>query len=145
MTMAAAALVLAACNSEETDTWAGEIRLSSGVETQQVTRSIATGLQGNQIANDVHVGFFINENVEKDATTTYTQNLDYTANGSGGFSGTAVYFPQSGNGVNIYAYAPRKDDSQDDSKLALNGTYAFSIQTDQSTDANYLASDLLWG
>jgi len=141
MTMAAAALVLAACNSEETDTWAGEIRLSSGVETQQVTRSIATGLQGNQIADGVHVGFFINENVEKDATTIYTQNLDYTANGSGGFSGTAVYFPQSGNGVNIYAYAPWKDDSS----LALSGTYAFSIQTDQSTDANYLASDLLWG
>ena len=141
MTMAVAAMTLAACNNEETDTWAGEIRLSSGLEVQQVTRSIATNLQGNQIASDVHVGFFINENVVSGstATTTYTQNLDYTASGSGGFNGTAVYYPQSGNGVNIYAYAPWK------TSLALNGNYAFSIKADQSKDADYLASDLLWG
>ena len=63
MTMAVAAMTLAACNNEETDTWAGEIRLSSGLEVQQVTRSIATNLQGNQIASDVHVGFYITENV----------------------------------------------------------------------------------
>lgn len=49
MTMAVAAMTLAACNNEETDTWAGEIRLSSGLEAQQ-TRSIATDLQGVQIA-----------------------------------------------------------------------------------------------
>ena len=141
MTMAVAAMTLAACNNEETDTWAGEIRLSSGLEVQQVTRSIATNLQGNQIANGVSVGFFINENVASGstATTTYTQNLDYTASGSGGFSGTAVYYPQSGNGVNIYAYAPWK------TGLTLDGNYAFSIEADQSTDANYFASDLLWG
>ena len=140
MTMAVAAMTLAACNNEETDTWAGEIRLSSGLEAQQ-TRSIATDLQGVQIASDVHVGFFINENVASGstATTTYTQNLDYTASGSGGFNGTAVYYPQSGNGVNIYAYAPWK------TSLALNGNYAFSIKADQSKDADYLASDLLWG
>ena len=141
MTMAVAAMTLAACNNEETDTWAGEIRLSSGLEVQQVTRSIATNLQGNQIASDVHVGFFINENVVSGstATTTYTQNLDYTASGSGGFNGTAVYYPQSGNGVNIYAYAPWK------TGLTLDGNYAFSIKADQSKDADYLASDLLWG
>ena len=142
MTMAVAAMTLAACNNEETDTWAGEIRLSSGLEVQQVTRSIATNLQGNQIASGVSVGFFINENVASGstATTTYTQNLDYTASGSGGFSGTAVYYPQSGNGVDIYAYAPRAK-----TVTALTDTYAFSIGSDQSTDANYFASDLLWG
>lgn len=141
MTMAVAAMALTACNNEETDTWAGEIRLSSGLEVQQVTRSVSTGLQGNQIASGVQVGFFINEDVTSGATaaTTYTQNLEYTANGSGGFSGTTVYYPQSGKGVNIYAYAPWADN------LTLNGTYAFTIQADQSKDADYLASDLLWG
>lgn len=134
-------MALTACNNEETDTWAGEIRLSSGLEVQQVTRSVATDLQGAQIADGVHVGFFINENVASGstATTTYTQNLDYTASGSGGFSGTAVYYPQSGNDVDIYAYAPWK------TSLALNGTYAFTIKADQSKDEDYLASDLLWG
>lgn len=142
MAMAALALVAAACNNDDeiTDNWNGEIRLSSGLEAQQTgTRSISTDLQGIQIAANNHVGFFINENVASDATTTYTQNLDYTANGSGGFSGTTVYFPQSGNGVNIYAYAPWK------TGLALNGSYAFTVAADQSSNDNYIASDLLWG
>lgn len=138
MSMAAAAVILAGCNNEETDNWAGEIRLSSGLTAQQ-TRSIATDLQGDQIADGIHVGFFINEAVQQSPTTIYPQNLDYTANGSGSFSGTAVYYPQSGNSVNIYAYAPWKDG------LALDGTYAFSIRADQSKDVDYLASDLLWG
>lgn len=139
MATAAAAIVMVACNNEETDNWAGEIRLSSGLETQQVTRSINTALQGGQIANGIKVGFFINEDVASDPTTTYTQNLSYTANGSGSFSGSTVYYPQSGNGVNIYAYAPWADG------VDLNKDYEFSIQTDQSDDKNYLASDLLWG
>ena len=141
MATAAAALILAGCSNDENepaDNWNGEIRLSSGVAAQQVTRSIATDLQGAQIADGIHVGFFINEHPES-ATTTYTQNLDYTANGMGAFSGTAVYYPQSGNGVDIYAYAPWE------SGLLLTGTYAFTVATDQSTDDNYLASDLLWG
>ena len=73
------------------------------------------------------------------ATTTYTPNLDYTADGNGGFSGTTVYFPQSGKDVNIYAYAPRKTD------LTLDGNYSFTVKADQSKDADYIVSDLLWG
>ena len=139
MTMAAATLVLASCGSDDhevIDTWNGEIRLHSGVETQQLTRGIGTDLQGTQIADGNHVGFFINDAVTDGAVST---DLDYTANGTGGFNGTAVYYPQSGNSVNIYAYAPWK------TGLTLDGTYAFSVQTDQSADAGYLASDLLWG
>uniref|UniRef100_UPI0032ECA640 fimbrillin family protein n=1 Tax=Bacteroides cellulosilyticus TaxID=246787 RepID=UPI0032ECA640 len=138
MATAATAIVMVACNNEETDNWAGEIRLSSGLEAQQVTRSINPDLQGGQIADEVEVGFFINENASN-PTTTYPQNLLYTANGNGSFDGSTVYYPQSGNGVNIYAYAPWKDG------LSLGGNYAFSIQENQSTDEGYLASDLLWG
>lgn len=140
MTMAVAMLVFAGCSNDENemDNWNGEIRLSSGLTAQQ-TRSIATNLQGDEIAGGLHVGFFINEAVQQTPTTTYPQNLDYTANSGGTFTGTAVYYPQSGNDVNIYAYAPWK------TGLALDGIYPFSIQADQSEDVDYLASDLLWG
>lgn len=142
MAMAALALVAAACNNDDeiTDNWNGEIRLSSGLEAQQTgTRSISTDLQGTQIAENNHVGFFINEDVTSDPSTTYDQNLDYKANGEGKFNGATVYFPQSGKGVNIYAYAPYKAD------LELSDNYSFAVKADQSSDANYIASDLLWG
>ncbi|MFK2276812.1 fimbrillin family protein [Bacteroides fragilis] len=98
MMMAAAALAMAGCSNDENevmDNWNGEIRLTSGLEVQQTeTRGITTDLQTTQIAQDNHVGFFINEEVAsgETATTTYTPNLDYTADGNGGFSGTTVYF-----------------------------------------------------
>lgn len=142
MAMAALALVAAACNNDDeiTDNWNGEIRLSSGLEAQQTgTRSISTDLQGTLIAENNEVGFFINEGVTSNPSTTYEQNLKYTADGNGGFNGTTVYFPQSGNGVNIFAYAPWK------TGLALNGSYAFTVAADQSSNDNYIASDLLWG
>lgn len=140
--MAAAAMILAGCSNDENeaiDNWNGEIRLSSGLAVQQVTRNIETDKQSTQIAKDNHVGFFINENVTESPTTTYTQNLKYTANGKGGFDGTTVYYPQSGEGVNIYAYAPWEDG------LALDDSYPFTVETDQSGVDAYIASDLLWG
>ena len=88
MMMAAAALAMAGCSNDENevmDNWNGEIRLTSGLEVQQTeTRGITTDLQTTQIAQDNHVGFFINEEVAsgETATTTYTPNLDYTANGN---------------------------------------------------------------
>lgn len=144
MMMAAAALAMAGCSNDENevmDNWNGEIRLTSGLEVQQTeTRGMTTDLQTTQIAQDNHVGFFINEEVASGETaTTTTPNTDYTANGNGGFSGTTVYFPQSGKDVNIYAYAPWKTD------LTLDGNYSFTVKADQSKDADYIASDLLWG
>ena len=41
--------------------------------------------------------------------------------------------------MNIYAYAPWKTD------LTLDGNYSFTVKADQSKDADYIASDLLWG
>lgn len=142
MSMAAAAMILAGCSNDENeaiDNWNGEIRLSSGLAVQQVTRSIETDKQSTQIAEGNHVGFFINEDAVGSPTTTYTQNLKYTANGKGGFDGTTVYYPQSGEGVNIYAYAPWKDG------LALDDSYSFTVKDDQSGVDAYIASDLLWG
>lgn len=142
MTIAVLALVAAGCSNDDeiTDNWNGEIRLCSGLEAQKTgTRSISTDLQGTKIAKDNHVGFFINEDVTSNPGTTYTQNLDYTADGNGYFSGTTVYFPQSGKGVHIYAYAPWK------TGLTLSDSYAFTVAANQNEDKNYIASDLLWG
>lgn len=104
MMMAAAAMVLTSCsNDEETDNWNGEIRLSSGIEVQtRVTHSLDGNLKNGET---VHV--WVDD--AKDRQTSVTnenlyQNNSLTVGNSGALSGeTTMYFPQTGNKVNIYA------------------------------------------
>lgn len=143
MMMAAAATVLAACgNDDESDNWAGEIRLSSGLEVQQGTRA-ATGIQNEQFDSGEEIDVFINENVTAEPTTTYAQPLVYTAGGSGTMTPATQqpYFPTSGNGVNIYAYYPSNRVGNDITATSVS----FSVAEDQSKDEDYKASDLMYG
>lgn len=133
---AMAALALAACSNNETDNWADEIRLGSSLAVQQVDSRAATDIQNNAFAIGENLDVYINEDVQKGQmpSTTYPQPLTYTT-GSGGALSTATrpYFPSSGNGVNIYAVYPK------------DAAETFTVQTDQSTDAAYKASDLMHG
>ncbi len=48
------------------------------------------------------------------------------------------YYPSSGNGVNIFAVYPK-------GTSLTSGSGSFTIKTDQSDNANYKASDLMYG
>lgn len=142
---AATALTLAACsNDENLNDGPVPIRLSSGIEVQEVTRA-ATDIQGNAFGAGESVDVFIREDVPtgQTATTKYEFPLTYTT-GTGGAmnppAGKQPYFPTSGNGVNIYAYYPVDvvryiEDTE---------TVEFTVKSDQSTDADYKASDLMF-
>lgn len=135
---AAAALMLTACSNDEngTDNWAGEIRLTSGLTAQSVGTKAATAVQGAQFDKGEALSVYINENTTGTPTTTYAQPLAYTADGSGGLAtANQPFFPTSGNGVNIYALYP----------ASATPAAAFTVQADQSTDANYKKSDLMYG
>lgn len=142
--IAAAAMTLAACsNDDESDNWAGEIRLSSGLTVQQTGTRAATGIQSTQFASGEKIDVFISENTTRTATTTYAQPLVYTAGGSGTMNpptGNQPYFPTSGNGVNIYAYYP----SEKVTDITATNV-SFSVAEDQSGETNYKASDLMYG
>ncbi|OUP07607.1 hypothetical protein B5F34_10675 [Mediterranea sp. An20] len=105
----------------------------------------ASGIQGSAFDEGESVDIFITEAVEADesATTTYPQPLTYTTGTNGTMTpptGGQPYFPTSGNGVNIYAYYP----SGAVTDMGASGV-AFTVKTDQSTDAAYKASDLMFG
>lgn len=143
LTIAAAATLLTACNKDnEPETpWNGEIRLTTATASMDVQSRATQDLQLTQFAANEKVSVFIGEeNAGK--STTYTQPLEFTANGTGGLT-TALdsqpYFPQSGKGVNIYACYPQG--------AATDTTKAqdFTILADQSIDANYNKSDLMLG
>lgn len=145
MATAAAAIVMVACNNEETDNWAGEIRLSSGLAVQQVNSTrAANDIQSGQFAAGEKIDVFINEavNAGETATTSYTQPLVYTAGGNGAMSTSdQPYYPTSGKNVNIYAYYP----SGTVTSIDVNSEVDFTVVADQSSDANYKASDLMYG
>lgn len=140
---AAALLALAACNNEEftpadDPNTPMEIRMSSGIDMQ--TR--AGGVPDTQIAAGQQVGVFINDAGNGDVVSA---NLKYDANGSGGLTLASdaeqetPYYPATGNDVKMVAYHPYN------AGATLEGDgYAFAVSTDQSSNANYYASDLLY-
>lgn len=136
---AAAVIALAACSSEEENvqTWNGEIRLSA---VNVVQTRAAQGIQSTAFDNGEKVDVFINEN----ATTPsieYPQPLVYTS-GTGGVLTTSdeQYYPQS-NGVNIFAVYPSGVAGTN-----VNATnVVFAVESDQSEEDAYKASDLMVG
>lgn len=123
------------CSNNELDGVDGfqahQLTLTSQVS---MTRTTNQNLQAIQIAKDVKVGVYIAQN---GTATSNGDNVLLTADGNGNFSGGNMTWPTSGN-IDIYAYAPYSSDA------SLDNAYEFSVQTDQSTDGNYLASDLLY-
>lgn len=106
------------------------------------TRTVVDPQPNTTIATDLNVGIF---GVSSEATTTmknYNNNKYVTAtagaiNLAEGFS--AMTWPTTSEATaSLYAYAPYN------SAWTVDAANAFSVNSDQSTDANYLASDLLY-
>lgn len=120
-----------ACNNdtEEAIAQESEIRLTSEITPSRVTNP---ELQSTQIVSGRQVGITIT------GAKTEHNNVSWTvaADGSLTNNGDAIYY---GNGTaTVTAYHPFNDNWDE------SITYVFSVSTDQSKDANYLISDLLW-
>lgn len=144
---AVASVMLTACSSDNDEANVandGQIRLTTQNVMNQ-TRSANQSLQLTQFANDETVGIFLVENVSGTPTlsggnvTSYAQPLTYTADGAGNLSNTQ-YWPKDGNGLYIYGVYPAT------AATAYNAAgVTFTVQADQSSDVNYMASDLMTG
>lgn len=138
LTLAAAAIVLAGCNKDDNevvDNWNGEIRLSSGVSLQQ-TRAFSS--MDTQLPNGQTVAVYVDK--VNGGTEIYGNNV-LTANGSGAFTGgTTMFFPEDKSNVNIYAFHTNGTLAVQFPALAITHT----VKADQSAEANYLSSDLLY-
>ena len=150
----AALLTMASCSDDEVTGGGGSrhlLRLSTANIISE-TRATSQELQLTQFANGSRVAIFLVEDVSGTATasgdnvTTYTQPLEYTADGSGNLNpaeNNKQYWPTSGNGLHIFGVYPY-------SAVSTTTTYAstgikFSVKSDQSEAADYNASDLMTG
>ena len=155
--LAAVALTMAACSNDESANIAndGTIRLTTGVAGG--TRTVDQTVQATQIVNggSVWVEFSTtagtpDQGADASAvagdgkwhTTNKNASALYTADGSGNLSSTSpTKWPMAtpaAETVSIEAWAPFT------AKPTL-GTDKFTVQADQSTEANYAASDYLYG
>lgn len=97
-------------------------------------------------ANEI-IGIFLREHLEsgEKSIISYTQPLDGEVQTSGANATIDIqtqtqYYPSNGHGVDCLAIYPKQNESAD----IKNGMTTFSVQTDQSNNDNYKASDLMY-
>lgn len=146
--MAAATLILAGCSNDENEMSNGlvELRLTSGVEVQQTRAYTAT--QGTSISENEIVSVWVDDAETTPTATPLYKAVQLTANGGNGFKAgsTPMYFPQTGNKIDIYAIHGNFSTAfKADDDFPTNGA-EYSVEADQSgtTPAHYTNSDLLY-
>lgn len=140
--VALATILFASCSNDENvvENNPSEIRLNSGV-TSLLRASANT--QENTIVSDEIVSVWIDDAV---ATKAIYNANQLTADGSNNFTGNAMYFPQTGNAVDIYAiHGSFEPAFKSDDIFPAEGV-EFKVAKDQSVlgDASYTNADLLY-
>lgn len=142
--VAAAVLTLASCDNDDLspsqESGRVELRLTSGLEVQ--TRA-ASYTQGTSLAEGEKVYAWVDD--AGNSNPEY-QARELTATAGEGFSYTPMYFPQTGNGVSIYALHGKFTTPFSEGNV-FPGTegVAFTVEADQSgMGTAYTHSDLLY-
>lgn len=146
VTMAAAALILAGCANDENgiDNGAVKLRLTSGVEVQQTRAFTAT--QSTSITAGEMVSVWVDDaGAMPDPTPLYEAN-QLTATAGNGFSGSDMFFPATGNKVNIYAVHGNFTTPFTGGEAFPTAAVEYSVKANQSTAGGkaYTNSDLLY-
>lgn len=145
VTMAAAALILAGCANDENgiDNGAVKLRLTSGVEVQQ-TRAF-TPTQSTSITAGEVVNVWVDDAGTMPAPTPIYKANQLTATAQNGFDGSDMFFPETGNNVNIYAVHGDFTNPFTSGGDFPTAAVEYSVAADQSAGGTaYTKSDLLY-
>jgi hypothetical protein len=148
---AVAVMALASCSTMDEETTSSKvgtepISLSSKVLGVSTRSASSTILQATQIAANNSVGIYIYDQGKTAVTTAGYgyENYQYTPDGKGALTltnnQTAPCYSTSGS-VDIYGYAPRFSSIN----TGFTTVQPFAVKDDQSSDADYIASDLIYG
>lgn len=160
--MATAAICLPSCSNEETPEKTekpAELKIIASINpTIDITTRAAYNLQSTSIYNDdfTKLGMYIWKHGATTATTSAPayngyQNIQMSTgtpdnNTNPNYytiskSGSTFLFPIDNTDVDVYLYAPYNSTAADNTMVSP----AFTVADDQSTDANYVASDFIYG
>ena len=130
------------------------VPIQLGTSMEIATRSTSQTLQATELESGTTVGVYIYHNgTTTSASTSYGyKNLAYTVSGTSGDLALVTatdqpYFPQDkSKTLDIYAFAPRTGVYTSTGELSsLSGQDVFATTADQTADADYRASDFVWG
>lgn len=137
-------VALASCSNDHVISQPGAedtpIRIQANVGG--ITTRAASSIQGTQFDNNESVNVYIYENTTNASSSsgkTYGSSglVTCTADGSGNLNPGSIFYPQNGNGIDVYGVYPtsvKENASSQD----------FSVNTDQSNATDYKASDLMY-
>lgn len=138
----AAVLTFASCSSDEPELnsqqpkQANTISFTSTLSNSKSGSRATTDPQSTAVSTSNTIGVFVTSTA--DGFTNYL-NISHTVGSEGKLTGaSSMSYPEGENNVNIYAYAPYNEN------WSSLGSKTFSVKTDQSSDADYIASDLLY-
>ena len=128
---------IAACNTNDNEVTAEnkpaeQVPVTLTAQIESLTRGVAGAtLNDNYIESDQG----ITVRMAPTSTTTFA-DLVYNTGSTGSLTPATVphYYPTDGSGVDIRAYHP----------ATAGAAASFSVQTNQSDDTGYIASDLMW-
>ena len=130
-------LLMAGCTEDTLDEGRGQvpISLTATVEcdSDAVYTRAGTGVL-NSFANGDAIKVYFPSNVRVGGTTS-ASSTTYSYNGSSWSPATQPYFNAGASSCTVHAYYPSGH---------TNSTSSFSVQQDQSGDANYKSSDLMY-
>lgn len=137
---AACLLLMAGCTADEQPDAAGLVPLSLSATVEDgasaATRA-GTSLLTSFANGDAFYAYFPS-NVTVGSTTS-ASNTTFSYNGTKWSPGTQPYFNAGTTNATVHAYYPYVTGKQ-----VTNVTTSFSVETDQSTEANYKKSDLMY-
>lgn len=137
-------VALASCSNEhELSQQSAEdtaIRIQANVGG--ITTRAASNIQGTQFDNNESVNVYIYENTTNAGSSsgkTYGTSglVTCASDGAGKLNPGSIYYPQNGNGIDVYGVYPT-------SVTENNSPQEFSVKTNQSGDTDYKASDLMY-
>ena len=139
---------LASCSNEHELSQQGAedtpIRIQANVGG--ITTKAASNIQGTQFQAGEKIGIFLREHLLQGETSIKSYQLPLEGTTKSSSSDMMIelpateYYPSNGRGVDCLAIYPKQLNSSD----IDNHTSTFSVQEDQSTEANYKASDLMY-
>lgn len=138
-------VALTSCSNDLSQPTAEDTPIRIQANVGGITTRAGSDIQGTQFLAGEKIGIFLKEHLEsgQEKVATYENPIEGTVNNSIQTNidlSPAQYFPSNGRGVDCLAIYPMKIDVTN----IDNNTHSFSVQENQSDDAYYKASDLMY-